>query len=214
MEKNKSTFLTVALLSIILLLLFLWYRTNIMQFGPIVSNLKIESLDRNENSKPDTLKLTYDIDSLEKRIGFGGTTICIGDEFRTYSCKNVNINYPDESSDDSGHDLLCKGKTPFTRYTYFDSIPKFQGGMTIVTLKIIGSDELILQRKIIYSQKIDFSKFESLQLGEMIAGSTQYSRLDYPVENKTVTLSGSCKCVFDSCENMKDIVLKKNEPIR
>lgn len=178
---------------------------------PLVKNVKVYQIDRNKNGKFDTLKFTYQIESSTTHIGFGGLNLCIGDEFRDFSCKNIHLFYPDSSTDPSGHELICSGVNVYTRYLYLDTIPKLRGFKNIFSIDITGADRRIFEQKIKIDPKIDWSNFESLPIGTHVANYPDYINAYSPIENSIVYLEGSCRCQVDHCNTTKTIELQTDQ---
>jgi hypothetical protein len=188
-----------------------WHLTLYTGHGAELKDVKVEYLDRNNNGKPDTLKFTYKLVSDTPMIGFGGTEICIGDQFRSFSCKNIHSYYPDPQTDTSGHELICSGENTYVRYLYFNSVPYLTFGNSMMTLNIIGSEAGIFHRGYVFPNKLDLSNFEALTIGKEVDHYPNYVDATSPIENKTIQIKDSCRCRFDGCSNTNDIQLNTNQ---
>lgn len=135
------------------------------EFGPEVTNLELRVLDRNANGKNDTLEITYQIHSEKEIIAFGGTRLCIGNEYKRFACKSVSFNFENSCGDGEGHEVIKKGITECTRYIYFDK-PFDEKIATVVELQMFGANETILFRRFDLKNGFKLMNFETLPIGD------------------------------------------------
>jgi hypothetical protein len=144
------------------------------QYGPELRKIDIVPLDRNKNGKPDALRITFVIHSDQALAAFGGTELCIGDEFRYFVCKEIQQAYADENmSPGIGFQFedFKAGDTTYTRYLYFDKVPKNNGKKQYLDIKMIGANSSIMNRNWRIDPVLDLKSFEALPIGDPMFAS-------------------------------------------
>lgn len=170
----------IFLVIVAILFCSLVFKMFFMEFGPTLKQVDIASLDRNKNGKPDTIKVTFTVESNKELFAYGGIRLCIGNELRWVSCKFISQNLG------FNPDVVHSGFTTFTRYLYLDEIPKIMIDGKYLGIEMVGDNPRIMYRRYKIRPPIDLSKFETLPLGGPIVPEDKsypdYRRLHEPVE--------------------------------
>lgn len=141
-------------------------------FGPIISNISIAYLDRNNNGISDTLKIDFSVLASEKIIGFGGIEICLGKNNLYFNCQNISYESTVTCIDTSGHALLSNGENNCTRYIYINK-NSLNRKADSIKITMIGDNNIHMQR-FATIPNINLTSFEFLPFGEQETGYSQY----------------------------------------